>query len=112
MSALGTCKNPISRAEGEGEASRSETDITHDAHCAHFADHGWIYPIERGRGRASISALLLFPNAVDAHARVDVIVHDPVGALAPIGQRTRDLLKAGVERKVVPDRVLEPPKKF
>ena len=54
-------------------------------------------------------ATLLLAHPVHASARVDVIVHRPVRALAAVGERTGNFLKAWVQREVVADRVLSAP---
>lgn len=48
----------------------------------------------------------LLADAVHASARIDVVVHRPVGALPAVGERAGDFFKAGIEGEVMADRVL------
>lgn len=64
-----------------------------------------LFDSRRLLSRAALGLLLAHP--VHTRARVDVVINGPVGALPAVRQRSWDFLKAGIERQVVSDRILE-----
>lgn len=50
---------------------------------------------------------LLLSHTVNSCAWINIIIDSPIRSFASIGERTRDFLKAWVERKIMSDRILK-----
>ena len=74
----------------------------------------WLLLFGRLLNVARLSTLLptswlLLAHTMHASSWIDVVVDSPVRALAAVGERTGNFLKAWVQREVVADRVLSAP---